>query len=265
MGTQDHQNLVLGLAAGLHYGDVRPFAASLRQNGYAGECILFVSRTTRGIDKIEAHGIRTVAFDRPPAQAHVPYNAYRYFLYLDFLKKAGRRFELILLTDARDVIFQRDPFAYPWPEGLNVGMEDGRMRIGGCGHMVRWLACHPLGTDGSELHDKPISCSGVTVGDHEAVLRYLESLTALLLPFSPGERMAGYDQGVHNRLLHSGRLDPVAMHGNAGPILTLGYKEGEPAMNSRGEILNDSGVPAHIVHQYDRKPGLFRIVRERYG
>jgi hypothetical protein len=260
-----HSTLVLGLAAGLHYGDVRPFAASLRQSGFEGECVLFVTGTTRGVDRIETHGIRTIAFERPPVQAHVPYNAYRYFLYLEFLKGSVRPYDRILLTDVRDLIFQRDPFAYPWPEGLNVGMEDGRMRIGGCVHMVRWLAGHPLGTDGGELYDMPISCAGVTVGDHEAVLRYLESLTALLLPFSPGERMAGYDQGVHNRLLHSGRLDPVTMHGKAGPIMTLGYRKGEPAMNSRGEILNDAGVPAHIVHQYDRKERLFRIVRERFG
>jgi hypothetical protein len=262
-----HQSptLVLGLAAGLHFGDVRPFAVSLCQSGFQGRCVLFVSPTTRGIEHLEAHGISTVLFERPFELAHLPYNAYRYFLYLNFLRNSPERFERILLTDVRDVVFQSDPFAFPWPEGLSVGMEDTRMRIGGCEHMVRWLARHPLGTDGSELYDQPISCSGITVGDHDAVVCYLDALTGLLLPFTPGPRMAGYDQGVHNRLLHSGALDPVTRHDNSGPILTLGYKQEVPFQDENGDVLNETGEPAHIVHQYDRMEGLFRLVRERFG
>jgi hypothetical protein len=265
MSMDPEPTLILGLAAGLHYGDVRPFAVSLRRSGFQGRCVLFVSPTTRGIELIGAQGIRTTGFERPPELAHLPYNAYRYFLYLDFLRNSAERFERILLTDVRDVVFQGDPFAYPWPKGLSVGIEDRGMRIGGCEHMVRWLAGHPLGTDGSELYDQPISCSGITVGDHIAMVRYLEDLTGLLLPFNPGPRMAGYDQGVHNRLLHSGRLDPVTRHDNSGPILTLGYKQEVPPLDENGDILNDAGQPAHIVHQYDRMEGLFRSMRERFA
>jgi hypothetical protein len=45
----DH-TLILGLAAGYHYGDMRPFLASLGDSGFSGRCVLFVSDTTRDLD-----------------------------------------------------------------------------------------------------------------------------------------------------------------------------------------------------------------------
>ncbi|WP_341806036.1 hypothetical protein [Nitratidesulfovibrio liaohensis] len=277
-------DLVLGLAAGYHAGDVRPFLASLRATGFAGRCVLFTSPTTRDTDRMADMGADILPFERPPALAHLPYNALRYFLYLDLLRQAPRPYARILVTDVRDVVFQRDPFSFPWADGLNVTLEDARMTIGTCPYMTRWVIGHLGEAAWRALAEKRISCSGTTVGNHAAMLDYLERLTGLLLPFSPAPPpppppptsspggtpppptgMAGYDQGVHNHLLHGGHLSKVTVHDNAGPILTLGYKATPPATDAHGDILNDAGLPAVMVHQYDRMPDLFRTVRARYA
>lgn len=260
----ERRPLILGLAAGYHHGDVLPFIASLKRTGSQCRCVLFVSPTTRDVERMEAAGVECLRFERPAHMAHVPYNAYRYFLYLDFLRGSAGRFGRVLLTDVRDVVFQRDPFAFPWPDGLNLTLEDRRMTVGQCPHMTRWVEGHLGPVALRAISGNPISCSGTTVGDNDSILRYLEELTALLLPFTPGKFMAGYDQGVHNHLLHSGRLEPVTRHDNAGPILTLGYKREEPVMDGNGDVLNEAGEPAVIVHQYDRMAGLFRRMREKY-
>ncbi|EPR37212.1 hypothetical protein dsx2_1155 [Desulfovibrio sp. X2] len=262
-------NLVLGLAAGYHDGDVRPFLESLRRTGFSGRCVLFVSPTTRGTERMAALGAQIVPFTRPDELAHVPYNALRYFLYRDFLQKADAAgegpFSRILLTDVRDVVFQRDPFAFPWPAGVSATLEDGRMRIGGCPYMAHWTRGH-LGADVlDELSERPISCSGTTVAGHAAMHAYLAAMTARLLPFVPAPRMAGYDQAVHNLLVHRGLLPGLAVHDNGAPILTLGYVEGEAALDAAGDVLTPSGGPALIVHQYDRKPELFARIRARYA
>ena len=110
-------HLVLGLAAGLHYADVRPFARSLQVCNNLSEepceCVLFVTSTTTGVERIQEHGIRTIAFERPQDFRHVPYNAWRYFLYREFLERrqsdsAGNQ-GWVLCSDVRDVVFQR-PF-----------------------------------------------------------------------------------------------------------------------------------------------------------
>nr|WP_172596648.1 hypothetical protein [Nitratidesulfovibrio sp. HK-II] len=268
----------MGLAAGYHAGDVRPFLASLRATGFAGRCVLFASPTTRDTGRMADMGADVLPFERPPALAHLPYNALRYFLYLDLLRQAPRPYARVLITDVRDVIFQRDPFSFPWTEGLNVTLEDARMTIGACPYMTRWTTGHLGEAAWRALAGRRISCSGTTVGGHAAMLDYLERLTGLLLPFSPAPPppvpdgtpppptgMAGYDQGVHNHLLHGGHLPEVTVHDNAGPILTLGYKATPPAADAHGDILNDAGVPAVMVHQYDRMPEVFRAVRARYA
>ena len=258
-------DLILGLAAGYHYGDVLPFLRSLESSGFEGRCVLFVSDTTRDLDRMGAHGAELIPLVRPSRLAALTYNALRYFLYLDFLHRADISVGRVLLSDVRDVIFQRDPFAFPWPEGINCALEDGRMTLGACPHNSHWIRTH-LGEGAlNAVREKPISCSGTTLGDREAVVSYLETLTARLLPFHGGERMAGYDQGVHNVLIHTGALDGPALHDNDGPILTLGYTRGEPATDDDGQVLNGRGEPAFIVHQYDRKPELFSMIRKRFA
>ena len=254
--------LILGLAAGYHYGDVRPFLLSLEQTGYAGETVLFVSDTTRDLDRMRGHRALTVPLERPPGLADVPYNGLRYFLYRNYLADSPRTFARILLTDVRDVIFQRDPFSYPWPDGFNATLEDRRTTVASCPFNAHWVREH-LGPETLEaIGHNPVSCSGTTVADHHSMIDYLDKMTARLFPPTTGERMAGYDQGIHNMLVHTGRLANVTLHDNGGPILTLAQTPGDPRTDAHGRVLNDTGRPAHIVHQYDRKPKLFRQIRD---
>lgn len=271
MGSEN--SLILGLAAGYHYGDVRPFIASLKETGFRGTCVLFVSPTTRDVKRIVSHGVDVVSFERSGDVAHLPYNGLRYLLYEKYLRSASRQYDKVLITDVRDVIFQKDPFAFPWAEGVNVTLEDASMRIGTCPYMTRWTSNHLGHAAWTSIAQERISCSGTTVADYESMLAYLEAMRPLLMSFTPAKQMAGYDQGVHNHLLYSGAFNSVSIHDNSGPILTLGYTQGEPECvgNTSGTqtnlpvVLNDAQDPAYIVHQYDRKPELFKSVRKKYA
>jgi len=256
--------LILGLAAGYHYGDVRPFLVSLERAGYRGECVLFVSETTRNLDRIGEHNVTLIHLEWPAGLKHLPYNALRYFLYLNFLKASDRHFERILITDVRDVVFQLNPFDYSWPEGINCTLEDKRMTIGECPHNSHWIRRHLGKKAWTTIKDSHISCSGTTMADHDSMLKYLETLTAKLTPYTPGERMAGYDQGVHNHLVHTGQFNELTFQDNFGPILTLGYTRGDPETDGKGFVLNEAGSRAHIVHQYDRKPELHKTIHRQY-
>ncbi|MEF2229417.1 MAG: hypothetical protein V3571_00660 [Pseudodesulfovibrio sp.] len=261
----DDGDLILGTAAGYHFGDVRPFLRSLNESGYAGRIVLFVSETTRGLEGMADLGADLLPLTRPSRLVRLPCNALRHFRYLEHLESAPERYGRILLTDVRDVIFQSDPFARTWADGLHCVLEDRRMTLGACPHNSRWIRGH-LGEDAlARLADRPISCSGTTLGGHDAVVRYLRALTALLLPFAGGERMAGFDQAAHNLLVHEQPPCAVTLHDNAGPVLTLGHTCGEPALDAEGRVLNETGERAVIVHQYDRKPELFGKIRKRYA
>lgn len=225
---------------------------------------MFTSPTTRDLERMAELGAEVRPFVRPDAMAHVPYNAWRYFLYREFLDAAQDVIGHIMLTDVRDVVFQRDPAEFPWDRGLHVFQEDARMRVLDCEHMRRWVAGH-LGEQAlQDLADEQILCSGITVGDADSVREYVRTMCSGLLPFTPGVRMAGYDQGLHNHLLRRGVFEKVKVHDNAGPVLTLGYRKEGAAMNAAGDMLGENGATPLVVHQYDRHPALFRAVRERW-
>lgn len=257
--------LILGLAAGYHYGDVRPFLTSLERAGYQGECVLFVSETTRDLDRMGLHNVTIIPLERRAGLESISYNALRYFLYQEYLNSCEREFDRIMISDVRDVIFQRNPFSFPWSTGLNIALEDSRIPIGSCPYNAHWIRQHLGETALSDIKNKTISCSGTTVGDSAAMLDYLAKMTDNLISFEGGERMAGYDQGVHNWLVHTGQIPVLTMHENSDPILTLGYTQGEPALDREGDIRNEAGERIHIVHQYDRKPALFKTIRSKYA
>lgn len=258
------KTLILGLAAGYHYGDVRPFLASLDQVGYSGDRVLFVSDTTRNLDRIHSHSVTTIPIERATGCENVPYNGLRYFSYLNYLE-SSERYDRILIADVRDVIFQQDPFSFPWAKGLNCTLEDRNATIGGCPYNAHWVREHLGPKMLTTLADKTVSCSGTTVGDYSTMVDYLRSMTRYLTPPPTANRMAGYDQAIHNRLVHTGQIHPMTLHDNNGPILTLGQTQGEPTINEAGIVLNEAGTPAHIVHQYDRKPILFKAIRNLYA
>jgi hypothetical protein len=259
------KHLILGLAAGYHFGDVRPFLASLKRAAYAGDLVFFVSETTRDLERMRGHGAELRPMVRPPGLEDVPCNGLRYFLYLEYLRTCGQTYDRILISDVRDVIFQRDPFDHPWPDGVCCVLEDPSATVGSCPFNARWVREH-LGESALDaIADRPVSCSGTTVADHGAMLAYLEKMTGLLLPPSTGECMAGYDQGIHNHLVHTGAVDGLTLYDNDGPILTLAQTRGEPSLDARGQILNRAGRVPHLVHQYDRKPSLFKMIRERFA
>ena len=78
--------------------------------------------------------------------------------------------------------------------------------------------------------------------------------------------MGSHDQGVHNFLLRSGKLNPVTIYTNGdAPVLTMGMEAAVMlSQNLSGEILNLSGEVAPVVHQYDRYPALYRQIIQPY-
>ena len=129
----------------------------------------------------------------------------RYGHYLRCLMEDAPDADVVMITDLRDVVFQRDPFADP-VTGLEVYLEDSSERIGHDGFNTTWLR-NLYGSEFVEARrGQPLSCSGVVVGTRTAMMTYLnEMVTGIFWRRRP---MGSHDQGVHNGLLHTGRLPP---------------------------------------------------------
>src|SRR5262249_8327416 len=106
----DARRLVLGAAVGFDVDQVRVFVESLRSVGYTGHVVLLVRwpgfRAGQYLRSGAVHPIPTLrvrSFSRwAPAR--------RYSIYADYLRARPDRFDQVMLSDVRDVVFQRHPF-----------------------------------------------------------------------------------------------------------------------------------------------------------
>jgi hypothetical protein len=117
------------------------------------------------------------------------------------------------------------------------------------------------------LADRPISCSGVTLGTTDGILRYLDALTSHFTQVPPEAlQRVGIDQGIHNVLLHRGSFEGARIVPNRRLVDHLGYVPLDEIRLSDGFIVTDpAGAYCSVVHQYDRWLYLDDVIRAKYG
>lgn len=232
------------------------FVGSLYDTGFDGAAVLFV-----GDGDLPA--VAPVAAGRPgfsvqtlppsPQQlALARYGAMRDFLRSVDAPATARR---VLLSDARDVLFQRDWSAHPALAGdhdLWVFAEDET--IGNCRFNRAWLEQIDPALPAA-LADRRILCSGTTIGTGAGILAYLDAMVAVgdVLQQAGRAALTGQDQGIHNFLVHTrrlGALRPRALTNDDNLVNTVGY--GFKGVDAEGRATNARGERSWVVHQYDR-------------
>ncbi len=187
---------------------------------------------------------------------HVRYR--RYLLYLQYLREHGERFDRVMLTDAKDVYFQIEPFSWNPEPGIHFVLEEAQVRIGHCPLHRLWLGCQ-FGEDYVERHaGETVTCSGTIFGDTASTLKYLECMVATMMKARNLAKIYGGDQGIHNYLLLEKLLPNGVVHPNRrAPVLTLGMMRWDQVqLNQEGFVVNETGAPVPVLHQYDRIPEL---------
>ena len=177
----------------------------------------------------------------------------------------------IMLIDARDSFFQSNPFANV-PRNQNgllyfFGENTDVTRIGKSTKNRNWI----LRSYGPEvlkaMSDKPTICSGSTMGEQIAIETYLR---ALINEWDETDiKMTGADQGFHNYLYYSGKLqnsDTIkklvvweqgkGIINNLGALRTKTFSEWGFYNNVTHEVYNWDGTLSPVAHQWDRDANL---------
>jgi hypothetical protein len=269
-------DLILGTVENYDFYEFRRFLISLRKTSFRGHVCLFVGPGIRRatIGKIQRYGVELIPYRRAfpfvadphpdspgwlPQPIHI-YN-YRHFLYYDYLLKHGFRFRNVLITDVKDVVFQRDPFDFAVGDRIHVAMENPDIPVGACPWTSQWILAGYSPEVLERLKDDELSCAGTTLAPVPLMLRYLELMLAEIAGMKDAYECA--DQAAHNLLLHEGKLEPVNRLRNfEGPVLTAGT-EPRYELNDEGKLVNRDGSVIAVVHQYDRHPELVRIHEEK--
>jgi hypothetical protein len=192
----------------------------------------------------------------------------RFLHYLTFLSATPDRYQHVMLTDVRDLVFQANPFAYAPAAGLVCALETKRETLSTQLTNARWLNYLYGPAAWQQFADCQVSCAGTTLGTTKDMLRYLAEMAGEIARLT--RRLVGQDgldQAVHNFLLRSGRLPPAILCTNGtGPFATLHGEDLSIFPRSpAGLLLNNDGRPVPVVHQYDRHPDEARRLFQALG
>lgn len=254
---------VFGAIADLDAAAIDLFVRSLRRTGFSGELVMFTSRVGPDVHRLlNLFDAKICQFDFP--NQHRPVQILRFYLYKHFLDQFPTEYESILLTDVTDVCFQADPFVGQSESQLQVFAEEIGTTIGQCEFNSHWIETRFNVEELQRLSDARIFCSGTTLGRTEGIRQYLELMVKHMGPPIP---VRGYDQGVHNYLIHNSLLGEAEFVENGtGAVLTMGrVPEDRIRMNDQGRILGTRDQVIPVLHQFNRLPRVETKLREVHG
>lgn len=289
-------NLILTSIYGLSAEKVEPFFRSLRMSGchdkvvvfanqISPECVAMLASYQARVIDFESFGFqvayaslikRLVSLPQAIYRAYWQYsrdvrclivNCWRFFGFQEYLATLQHKPEFVLLSDVRDVVFQSNPFDYPFKPGLSVASECIRGTIGHSHGNSKWLWEVAGWREMRRLADRVPLCSGTIVADHDTMLKYLRLMTEHLKRCFFWGLFDAIDQGLHNYFVHNQMIKPLRVFPNwNGPFLTLDNEEVRPKnKNCNGYLCNQDGSVIPIVHQYDRVKHLYRLGEPRPG
>lgn len=265
---RDARRLVLGAAVKFRTDQVRIFIQSLRATGYAGDIVMLVGLRDFALARyLRRHGAipKRTWFIR---RFHGPIHAYRFELFARLLRGVLPRYDQVLVSDVRDVVFQSHPFAGLEGETCQFFLEGDNRTIGNEPTNMVYMRSFLPPDQVKAIEPFRISCCGVVLGSARTMMAYLARMAADLaaVPLR-ARRKIGADTAFHNRMAHLTHAVPVQLVENNVHVATMGI---EPATTYHAgadgliRVAADGRLPA-ILHQYDRLPEIKAPVERRWN
>jgi hypothetical protein len=264
----DHRRLVLGAAVGFDVAQVRVFVESLRAH-YAGDVLLLIRwpgvRVARYLNSRRIRVIRVFQTRSFTRSVH----ARRYAIYLEFLRGRLSRYDQVMISDVRDVVFQRNPFDGIASPKCHFYLESAVRTIGEDPTNSRWVRGCFSADEAERLAACRISCSGITIGGTAAIVAYLELMAERIriLPWRIYRKIGhGYDQAIHNYLVHLAPEVTGIVVENNRHIATMALEPRAFYRLDRESLIHGPGDHLFaICHQYDRFADLRQAVEARFA
>ncbi|WP_435149612.1 hypothetical protein [Candidatus Pelagibacter bacterium nBUS_32] len=200
------KNLIIGAATGFNKYDLFNFIESLRKV-YFEDVILIMNNK---IDSETNHYLNlnkiSIFFTRSTSRTIFKD---RYKIYLDIINNHNNA-KNIMVSDTRDVIFLENPFENILFSKINFFLEDKSINL--CRTNSRWINRSYGKKIYDQIKNNKISCSGVTLGEREEMIKYCNHMVQEIKQFkyySLNPFNKGSDQGNHNNIVHSNRYSSV--------------------------------------------------------
>lgn len=258
-------DLVVGVAEDLRPRDVDVWASSLASTCFRGRAAL-LSRdpcpelrrlcAARGVDVVE------VAYD---ASAPRRVNKERWRLYSEHVAASTRGDDRVVAADVRDMFFQRDPSAW-----LDERLGDHELVTSAEGVAYEdepWNRGHAVSVYGQEFYERHLRkrlvvCAGLVAGLASSFRELCDAVyaDAYRVPRDASDQVVLNGvlatRGERWRVLSTTDEHGWGCHGAVlrNPQSPAPRLRWPPPEVRDGEVLDPSGRPYAVVHQYDRVP-----------
>jgi len=240
----------LTLCTGYDYKIYDRFVGSLYDTGFIGNVYLFI--TAKDIDivlKIKSIYPNVCPMICDPSLYDIHMYSSRFDMMKLFLINNDIEYDYVLLTDSRDVLFQRNIELYPFDSVVDIYAFEEEEIIRNCKHNFNWIKMieQKEQKSYSDLYDKTILCAGTILLSKKVAIQFLDTLVSKL----DYARNLNMDQGVYNTMIYRnvGNWNIKTLSNKDNLVNTIGY--GLKCVKDN-KIVNLDNEVSWIVHQYDR-------------
>ena len=270
------RNLILSCLHNYNYPVIQPFLKSLRATGFNDDLVIFTSGTVSNITKklLKKQGAIIIEFETtfPFIEGYadvfnhivpsISLNNYRFLFYLKYLENNAGKYENVMLTDIRDVVFQKNIFDNIVNNHIYYFLEDASEVFRSSQMNYKWCLYANGEAVTNKIIDENVSCAGITLGAYSLMVDYLKYIKSRL-DFREDLRW-GLDQGIHNEYVYNVPNDDAMIIPNTFPlVLTLGACKSFKR-NADGMLINDLKEVYSVIHQYDRFGDLIVDFKKKY-
>lgn len=293
------KDLIIGGASNYKYDDIKYWINSIKKSGFEGDIALVVTNIELvELEKIAEKGVNILAYGQKDADGNyssnsqMPPHVERFFHIWNYLNTTKEKYDFVITTDVRDVVFQRNPSDFLTHDGFIGFVAAGE----GLAYKDEpWGNNNYLQAFGPFFHnlikDKEIYNVGVMAGKYDLV----RDMLLMILQLSVNRPIPIVDQAVYNFILNTDVFkNQTEFFGNgSGWACNLGttlaaiqsgagdigqrndpstqimyqtkYLADQPVIGEDGTVYNAYEMPFYIVHQYDRVAGLAEKIRAKYN
>lgn len=293
------KDLLIGAASNYTYDTIKYWVNSALKSGFDGDIVLVATNIKNDdLAKVAEKGVKILAYGQKDSEGNYVNNSGmaphvdRFFHIWNLLNETTEKYDHVITTDVRDVVFQMNPQTF-------LRMDDTpELVAAGEGLKYKdepWGNNNYLQAFGPFFHDKikenEIYNVGVIAGTHDNV----RDLLLLLLQLSVNRPIPVVDQAVYNFILNMQTFKDKTLFttNDSGWAVNLGttlfaimsgagdigqrndptaqilyqskYLCEQPVIDDDGVVCNSKNIPFRIVHQYDRVAGLAEKIREKYN
>ena len=283
------KDLIIGGASNYNWDQLKYWVNSIKKTGFNGDIVLVatnmsaetVNKLVEKDVKVYAYGNRTEDGGIAKSENNIPPHVERFLFIWDYLRKNQGVYRFVVVTDTRDVIFQKDPFVFM--ENNNIGRSPIKLLAPSEAMYYKdepWNRDNIIKCFGQMYYDQICDNEVLNVGTLAGRAGSIKDLTAAIFQMSLNRADWVADQAAYNimmgwrqynRTSHIARLKDAwacNLHvtnkpdqmSQFGPYLL----EPRPTFEN-GLVVNENKTPFCVVHQYDRVPELKNYYEEKYG